>query len=104
MATGSNLVVSPGGKIYVVYESFPQPPVGSSFGNNPIYFARSLNEGASFSAPVKISDVVPRVDGIQLNSPIDATDFPHLPIDRTHRPSRSTLYIARPDARNHLMP
>ncbi len=104
MNIGSNVVVSPGGKIYVVYESFPQPPAGSSFGNNAIYFARSLNEGASFSAPVKISDVVPGGDGIQLNGPIDANDFPQLAVDRTNRASRGTVYIAWPDGRNHIVP
>src|SRR5258708_38520134 len=100
MATGSNLVVSPGGKIYVVYESFPQPPVGSSFGNNAIYFAAPLNEGASFSAPVKISDVVPGGDGIHLNGPIDANDFPQLAVNRTNRPSSATAYIACPAVPN----
>src|SRR5260370_28109964 len=104
MNIGSNVVVSPGGKIYVVYESFPQPPAGSSFGNNAIYFARSLNEGASFSAPVKISDVVPGGDGIQLNGPIDANDFPQLAVHRTNRSSCGTVYIAWPDGRNHIVP
>jgi hypothetical protein len=104
MDTGSNVVVSPGGKIYVAYESFPQPPAGSSFGNNAIYFARSLNEGASFNAPVKISDVVPGGDGIQLNGPIDANDYPQLAVDRTTGQSRGTIYITWPDGRNHIFP
>src|SRR5258708_19593000 len=51
MNIGSNVVVSPGGKIYVVYESFPQPPAGSSFGNTPISFPRSLNKRPSFTPP-----------------------------------------------------
>src|SRR5258708_36771905 len=72
MNTGSNVLVSPGGKIYVVYESFPQPPAGSSFGNNAIYFARSLDEGTSFTPPVIIADVVPGGDAIHLNVHNDA--------------------------------
>jgi hypothetical protein len=104
MDTGSTVIVSPGGKVYVAYESFPVPPSGASFGKNAIYFARSVTEGASFSAPIKIADVVPGGDGIYLNGPIQANDYPQLAVDRTTGASRGTIYITWPDGRNHVVP
>lgn len=104
MDTGSNVVVSPGGKVYVAYESFPVPPNGASFGENVIYFARSLSEGASFDKPIKIADVVPGGDGVYLNGPIHANDYPQLAVDRTTGASRGTIYITWPDGRNHVVP
>jgi hypothetical protein len=104
MDTGSNVVVSPGGKVYVAYESFPVPPNGASFGKTAIYFARSLSEGASFFKPIKIADVVPGGDGVYLNGPILADDFPQLAVDRTTGASRGTIYLTWPDGRNRIVP
>jgi hypothetical protein len=104
MDTGSNVVVSPGGKVYVAYESFPVPPNGTSFGKTAIYFARSLSAGASFDAPIKIADVVPGGDGVYLNGPIQADDYPQLAVDRTTGASRGTIYITWPDGRDHIVP
>ena len=104
MDTGSNVVVSPGGKVYVAYESFPAPPAGTSFGKTAIYFARSLDAGATFGAPVKISDVVPGGDGSYLNGPIHADDFPQLAVDRSTGPSRGAIYVTWPDGRDHIVP
>jgi hypothetical protein len=104
MNTGSNVVVSPGGKVYVAYESFPVPPNGASFGKTAIYFTRSLSAGASFSAPIKISDVVPGGDGVYLNGPIQANDYPQLAVDRSTGPSRGTIYLTWPDGRNRIVP
>ena len=103
MDTGSNVVVSPGGKVYVAYESFPFPPNGASFGKTAIYFARSLSEGASFNKPIKIADVVPGGDGGFLEPFIQANDYPQLAVDRTTRPSRGTIYITWPDGRNRIV-
>ena len=104
MDTGSNVIVSPGGKIYVAYESFPVPPNGASFGKTEIYFARSTDGGATFNKPVKISDVTPGGDGVFLNGPLQANDYPQLAVDRTNRSSRGTVYITWPDGRNHVVP
>ncbi|MCU1240745.1 MAG: exported protein of unknown function [Candidatus Acidoferrum typicum] len=104
MNTGSSLVVSPGGKIYVAYESFPVPPAGTSFGKTAIFFVRSLDGGATFGKPVKISDVTPAGDGVYLNGPLQANDYPQLAVDRTNHSSRGTVYITWPDGRNHVVP
>jgi hypothetical protein len=104
MDSGSNVIVSPGGKVYVAYESFPIPPYGESFGDNAIYFARSINDGASFSKPIKIAYVVPGGDGVYLNGGIHANDFPQLAVDRSARSSRGTIYITWPDGRNRVTP
>ena len=104
MDTGSSVIVSPGGKIYVAYESFPVPPNGASFGKTEIYFARSTDGGATFNKPVKISDVTPGGDGVFLNGPLQANDYPQLAVDRTNRSSRGTVYITWPDGRNHVVP
>jgi hypothetical protein len=104
MDTGSSVVVSPGGKVYVAYESFPVPPAGKNFGNNAIYFTRSIDGGASFSKPIKVSDVVPGGDGVHLNGSIVANDYPQLAVDRGNGPSRGTVYITWPDGRNHIVP
>jgi len=104
MDTGSNVIVSPGGKVYVAYESFPVPPNGTTFGKTAIYFARSLSEGASFFKPIKIADVVPGGDGVYLTGPILADDFPQLAVDRTTGPSRGTIYLTWPDGRNRIVP
>jgi hypothetical protein len=104
MDTASNVVVSPGGKVYVAYESFPAPPAGASFGKNAIYLARSLNAGATFAAPVKISEVVPGGDGVYLNGPIHADDYPQLAVDRSSGPSHGAIYVTWPDGRDHIVP
>lgn len=104
MNTGSSVVVSPGGKVYVAYESFPVPSGGTSFGKTAIYFVRSLDGGATFGKPEKISDVTPGGDGVYLNGPLQANDYPHLAVDRTNRSTRGTVYITWPDGRNHVVP
>ena len=104
MNTGSSVVVSPGGKIYVAYESFPVPPPGTSFGKTAIYFVRSLDGGATFGKPEKISDVMPAGDGVYLNGPLQANDYPQLAVDRTNHSSHGTVYITWPDGRNHVVP
>ena len=103
MLTGSNVVVSPGGKVYVAYELFPAPPPGASFVNNAIYFARS-DHGAAFSKPLKVAEVIPGGDGIQLNGHVMVDEYPQLAVDRTNRPSRGTVYLTWPDGRDKIVP
>jgi hypothetical protein len=104
MLTGSNVVVSPGGKVYVAYELFPAPPPGANFVNNAIYFARSLDHGAAFSKPLKVAEVVPGGDGIELNGHVVVDEYPQLAVDRTNRPSRGTAYLTWPDGRDKIVP
>ena len=104
MLTGSNVIVSPGGKVYVAYEFFPAPPPGTSFVNNVIYFARSLDHGATFGKPLKIADVVPGGDGIELNGHLLVDEYPQLAVDRTNKPSRGTIYLTWPDGREKIVP
>ena len=104
MDTGSSVVVAPGGRIYVAYESFPVPPSGTSFGKTAIYVVRSLDGGATFGKPVKVSDVMPGGDGVYLNGPLQANDYPQLAVDRSNHSSRGTVYITWPDGRNHVVP
>ncbi len=104
MDTGSSVVVAPGGRIYVAYESFPLLPAGTSFGKTAIYVVRSLDGAATFGKPVKVSDVMPGGDGVYLNGPLQANDYPQLAVDRSNHSSRGTVYITWPDGRNHVMP
>jgi hypothetical protein len=103
MLTGSNVVVSPGGKVYVAYEFFPAPPPGASFVNNAIYFARSLDHGTAFSKPFKVAEVIPGGDGIELNGHVVVDEYPQLAVDRTNRPSRGTVYLTWPDGRDKIV-
>lgn len=104
MLTGSNVIVSPGGKVYVAYELFPAPPPGTSFVNNAIYFSRSLDHGATFSKPFKVAEVVPGGDGIELNGHLLVDEYPQLAVDRTNKPSRGTIYLTWPDGREKIVP
>jgi hypothetical protein len=104
MLTGSNVVISPGGKVYVAYEFIPVPPPGTNFVDNGIYFARSVNHGESFSRPFKIADVVPGGDGIELNGHVLVDEYPQLAVDRTNKPSRGTVYLTWPDGRDKIVP
>lgn len=104
MVTGSNVVVSPSGKVYVAYESFPVPPAGENFTNNAIYFTRSVTDGKSFTKPLKISDVVPGGDGIELNGHVFVDEYPQLAVDRTNTASRGAIYVTWPDGRDKIVP
>lgn len=104
MVTGSTVVVSPGGTVYVAFEFFPVPPPGVNFVNSAIYFATSIDQGKTFSTPYKVSDVVRGGDGIQLNGHVFVDDYPQIAVDRTSGPSRGIVYITWPDARNKIVP
>jgi hypothetical protein len=104
MVTGSNVVVSPDGKVHVAYEFFPALSVESNFAINAIYFARSLDHGATFGKPFKVADVTPGGDGIELNGHVLVDEYPQLAVDRTNRPSRGTVYLTWPDGRDKIVP
>ena len=104
MVTGSTVVVSSGAKVYVAYEFFPVPPPGTSFVNNAIYFAMSLDAGKTFAKPYKISDVVPGGDGIELNGHVLVDEYPQLAVDRSRGKSRGDIYVTWPDGRDRIVP
>jgi hypothetical protein len=74
-----NVLVSPGGKVYLTYEFHPQgSPVPVP---NEIRFTRSLDAGTSFSPPITVSK--------------DAIDngLPQLGVDRTVSRHRGEIYL-----------
>jgi hypothetical protein len=99
---GSSVTVGPDGKVFVAYEFFPgaspNPPV-----NNEIKFASSTNHGAAFSKPRTIANLVPSGTGVELHGHLQVTEYPHIAVDRSHGPSRGTIYVVYPDGRNKIM-
>jgi len=71
-----SIIVSPGGKVYVVDEF-----IGQSGNPNAIHFLRSVDFGNTFSAPLTVST--------------DATSnaLPQLAVDRTTSTFRGTIYL-----------
>ena len=103
IVTGSNVVVSPSGKVHVAYELIPAAPNAI----RQIVYQRSLDHGQTFSAALKVSGVVPIGDGGANNfmqAKFQAREFPQIAVDRTNEPSRGFLYIAWPDGRGHVKP
>jgi hypothetical protein len=96
---GSNVLVSPGGKVYVAYEFFP-----GAVPNNNIYFKRSLDHGATFSKPVNVSDLVPNGAGGALQGGFRNNEFPQLAVDRSDDSSRGTIYVTWSDGRDNVIP
>jgi hypothetical protein len=98
---GSSITVGPDAKVYVVYEFFPGAlPSGPL--NNEIKIASSTNHGATFSKPNRIANLVPSGTGAELNGHLQVTEHPHIAVDRSHSPSRGTIYVAYPDGRNKV--
>ena len=78
---GPNVMVSPGGKVYLTYEFHPQTSPNPSLPNE-IRFTRSVNQGQTFSTPLIVSKTA-----------IDHA-VPHLAVDRTNTTSRGRIYLA----------
>lgn len=97
---GSNVVVSPGGKVYVGYEFIP-----GLTPNNEIHFTTSLDHGKTFGKIVVVAnDVVPNGDGGALQDGFRNNEFPQLAVDRTNGSSRGNIYITWSDGRNNAVP
>ena len=97
---GSNVLVSPGGKVYVAYEFIP-----GLTPDNEIHFTRSLDHGKTFGKIVVVSpNVVPNGDGGALQGGFRNNEFPQLAVDRTNGSSRGNIYIAWSDGRNNVVP
>jgi hypothetical protein len=103
VVAGSSVTVGPDGKVYVAYEFFPGAlPSGPL--NNEIKFATSTNHGAAFSKPLRLANLVPNGTGVELNGHLQVYEYPHIAVDRSHGPSRGTIYVAYPDGRNRVTP
>jgi hypothetical protein len=101
-AQGSMPTVGPSGELYVAWEQFSN--TGSSTGQ-AIFFAKSTDGGASFSAPAKITDVNPifeettsdfLCDGRQaLKGGIRVNDFPSIAVDTGAKSKfKGSVYVA----------
>jgi len=98
---GSSITVGPDGKVYVAYEFFPGAlPSGPL--NNEIKIAISTNHAAAFSKPHRIANLVPNGSGVELKGHLKVNEHPHIAVDRSHNPSRGTVYVAYPDGRNKV--
>lgn len=97
---GSNVIVSPNGKVYVAYEFIP-----GLTPNNEIHFRRSLDNGKTFGKTIVIAnDVVPNGAGGALQGGFRNNEFPQLAVDRTNNSSRGTIYVAWSDGKNNVIP
>jgi hypothetical protein len=78
-----NVVISPGGKVYIAYEFHPFGGLAIP-GQNEIRFTRSVNQGQTFSKPFVVSK--------------DAIDNakPQLAVDRTTSSFRGAIYLTWP--------
>jgi hypothetical protein len=76
-----NVVVSPGGKVYLAYEFQAQNGPGTPPVPNEIRFTRSTNQGSTFSAPLVVSKDA--INGA----------LPQLAVDRTTSSFHGTIYL-----------
>jgi len=78
-----NVVISPGGKVYITYEFHPFGGLAIP-GSNEIRFTRSVNQGQTFSTSFVVSK--------------DAIDnaHPQLAVDRTSSSFRGAIYLTWP--------
>jgi hypothetical protein len=94
---GSNVIVSPGGKVYVAYEFYP-----GLTPNNEIHFRASGDHGKSFAKAVVVSsEVVPNGAGGLLQGGFRNNEFPQLAVDRSTGSSRGTIYVVWSDGRDN---
>lgn len=94
---GSNVLVSPGGKVYVAYEFFP-----GLTPNDEIHFRTSTDHGKTFGKAVVVSsEVVPNGAGGLLQGGFRNNEFPQLAVDRSTGSSRGTIYVVWSDGRNN---
>lgn len=113
---GSGVNVGAGGEVYVAWEFTSPPPCDifpASFPPREIHFARSLDHGATFTAPHKLAELIGNGDAFQfglgsgtsvMEGGFSVNEFPQLAVDRTNGPSRGTLYITWSDGKNNVRP
>jgi hypothetical protein len=100
---GSSVTVGPDAKVFVVYEFFPGALPSRPL-NNEIRIASSTNHGTTFSKPYRIANLVPNGTGAELTGHLQVYEYPHIAMDRSHGPSRGTIYVAYPDGRDRVTP
>ena len=86
---GANVVVSPGGKVYVAYLAFGSP--------SEIRFLKSEDHGRTFGATQKVASITPAGGTIffpELQGDVRADTLPSLAVDRSRGPGRETVYLA----------
>ena len=115
-ADGSKVIVGPGGEVYVAWEFVPPQPCDSFFAPFPpreIHFARSLDHGATFTAPDKLAELIGNGDAFMffpatvvnnMEGGFSINEFPQIAVDRTNGPSRGTLYLTWSDGKNNIRP
>ena len=81
MLSGLKMAVAADGKMYLSYEFRPFRQFGSPVPPNEIRFARSLDQGTTFSAPMVVSTVA------------DDSALPALAVDRTKSAHAGTIYL-----------
>ena len=80
--------------VYVVWRRFPFP--GTLFGyGNTIAFARSLDNGLNWEAPIELSAEFLTQDLILGNDRSNTS--PAMAVDRTNGPRRGTIYVVYPN-------
>src|SRR6267154_2771884 len=76
-----NVVVSPGGKVYLTYEFHQAGSDSNPAGSNEIRFTRSVDQGKTFSPSLVVSKTA-----------IDNA-LPHLAVDRTNTTNQGRIYV-----------
>jgi len=46
--------------------------------------------------------LVPSGTGVELHGHLQVAEYPHIAVDRSHGPSRGTIYVVYPDGRNKI--
>ena len=75
---------------YVAWRRFPFPGTFFGFGNS-VAFARSLDNGATWQAPIETSAEFFTMDQVLGNDRVNTS--PSLAVDNSHGPRRGTIYL-----------
>lgn len=97
---GSNVQVDNRGNVYVAWEAFP-----AAIPTNEIDIVKSTDGGLTFGAKSAVAIVTPvgSLFGL-LQGGFRNNEFPSMAIDRSHRASDGTIYIAWNDGKNGITP
>lgn len=104
---GSQVIVGPGGEVYVAWEAFPGGIDGFFELNEPrtMLIRKSTDGGASFEPSNTITEVTPVGDGFLLKGSFRSLfEVPSLGVDRSSGPMRGTVYMTWHDGRNATVP
>src|SRR2546425_3737789 len=97
---GSQMVVGPGGEVYVAWEFF-----AADFVTRSLRIRRSTNNGVTFGPTAKVDDVTCVGECFRLQGGFrSGFEFPSLAVDRSGTAANGTVYLAWHDGRNLLVP